>query len=405
MARGCPRGRRMALGAAGLVIALHTLACCMYLLPPRTVARGFQASSWGHEKLQAGSPLRVVVSGLSRWSAVVQFDMIRSLLTESVSLFNASLSTADERDGEPQLQACLASRYCVALVHSFLPDVLLRVHAVFLSHRDVRAVLRSSANHHGSCLLSGPRSLMTAFSDYARWLPHACDDVAAEDLRSHNTVQHLRRYAQRLGLDTLLSLPKLQQLASALATTTWRQRQGVASRVANEVPVRAHSPWHTAAATCRVDAELRLVESGWGRWLETHGYARSSAEAARLRQANDVVDALPQRRELMEGRAWLAGDATRCPLQTAWTRALERSGVWAYSLLRLNTSRGAPHHDLLEHLRAVRDNLQTTPTRASHGPVLNRPTQQERQAQRRAEALLAGAVRRGPMRRHRPELT
>ena len=54
--------------------------------------------------------------------------------------------------------------------------------AVFLTHRDPRDALLSSAQKISSCLAYGTQPLLSAFAHYASWYPHACHDMRYEDM-------------------------------------------------------------------------------------------------------------------------------------------------------------------------------------------------------------------------------
>ena len=97
---------------------------------------------------------------------------------------------------------------------------------------------------------------------------------------------------------------------------------------------------------------MALIEEGWGRWLVAQGYEPAGARF----EGNAMVDSLPQARILMGAADEEADDegggaggggngrvAARCPLQSDWRDALAASGVWRYSRLRVNRSKGAPH--------------------------------------------------------------
>ena len=60
--------------------------------------------------------------------------------------------------------------------------MLERVDAVFLTHRDPRDALLSSAQKISSCLAYGTQPLLSAFTHYASWLPYACFDMRYESM-------------------------------------------------------------------------------------------------------------------------------------------------------------------------------------------------------------------------------
>ena len=86
------------------------------------------------------------------------------------------------------LQGCLTHRVCIVKVHEFLPRVLNQVDAVFVTHRDPRDVLLSSAQKIEACLLAGKQPLESAFRSYAAWVPHACHDMRYEQMAARARV-------------------------------------------------------------------------------------------------------------------------------------------------------------------------------------------------------------------------
>jgi hypothetical protein len=158
-------------------------------LPPARRGEALAAliePKWGLERIRAGQPLRIAVGGLSRSGSTWQF-MVLVLLLEAVVERHSSLEEEEAREvhlayGHRQvdMDGCLSKTYCVAKAHELMPDVVARVDAIFVSHRDLRAVLASSARIFSSCLLYGTQPLMTYFEMYAAWLPYASHDMQYE---------------------------------------------------------------------------------------------------------------------------------------------------------------------------------------------------------------------------------
>ena len=86
-----------------------------------------------------------------------------------------------------------------------MPDLLARTHAVFLTHRDPRDALLSSAQKISSCLAYGTQPLLSAFTHYASWLPYACFDMRYESMIAEGVAVTLRRHLRHLGLPANLS--------------------------------------------------------------------------------------------------------------------------------------------------------------------------------------------------------
>lgn len=99
---------------------------------------------WVARRVAAAKPIRVVAAGLSRSGSTLQFLALRLLLTHAIGSHGRpglTLQTAHGHAVDRDMQACLDSRYCLLKVHEFLPGVLARVDAVFVTHRDPRDAL------------------------------------------------------------------------------------------------------------------------------------------------------------------------------------------------------------------------------------------------------------------------
>ena len=120
---------------------------------------------------------------------------------------------------------------------------------------------------------------------------------------------------------------------------------------ANGVVARRES---AVARYCAHEAEEELIDSGWGGWLVRQGYAVDERERARLSRANSFVEGLPQRAELMGERpiGWAEAEGA-CPRRSEWSRAVEATSVWQYSLLRVNRTEGAPHAINVESISGI----------------------------------------------------
>ena len=250
-------------------------------------------------------------------------------------------------------------------VHEFLPDVLERVDAVFLTHRDPRDALLSSAQKISSCLAYGTQPLLSAFAHYASWYPHACHDMRYEDMIAGGAARTLRAHLRRLGLPH--GPAALVDLVGRLHDATEKPKPTEADAAKTGL-MPGHKTFLTTdpaahdvfseyigqgvfSKYCNLTAEVALIEEGWGRWLVAQGYEPAGARF----EGNAMVDSLPQARILMgaadeeadgEGGGGGGGNgrvAARCPLQSDWRDALAASGVWRYSRLRVNRSKGAPH--------------------------------------------------------------
>lgn len=331
-------------------------------------------SNWGLERLRAGQPLRIAAGGLTRSGSTWQFMALVLLLEAVVERYSSfedeGARTVHAAYGHQQelLDICLGERYCVVKTHEMMPDVVPRVDAIFVSHRNVRDVLASSARIFSSCLLYGNQPLAAYFEMYASWLPYACHDMQYETKVAEGDAMTVRRHAASLGVPCSEALAaeiaaRLEWLThgGAHGDLTPQQRRDLArdfpvGRSLDGTPTHITSTSHDAehagqvrlkeASTlrhCNRTAELALVEDGFGRWMVEHGYYVDEADAARLnRSSNAFVAGLPQAAELMGMRplGWASGGL--CPRRTRWTEDLRRAGVMSYSQTRINFT-GGPH--------------------------------------------------------------
>ena len=348
---------------------------------------------WGLRRIQNGEPVRIAAAGLSRSGSTWQFIML-TLLLEAVVEQHSPLGLAEREvvtafgKVQESFDVCLAQRYCVAKSHAMLPDVLFRVDAVFVSHRDVRTLLQSTARFFSSCLYYGTQPVAPFFAHYAAWLPHACYDMQYEAHQKEGDAVSIQRHARQLGVPCSEELAR--EIAHRIAKLTHggggggkdgggggeggdsrpgsmslqEQRDArrdfalakdadgttpthMTSDPSNPLQARGVVGRREAAVAlhCPRDEERRLVEAGWGRWLVHKGYARDDAEAARLRDGgNGFVEALAQQAVLMGDQplGWAESQGA-CPRRSGWAAELDSAHTWAYSLLRVNRSEGAPH--------------------------------------------------------------
>ena len=298
------------------------------------------STNWSITRLQKGKPLRLVAAGLSRSGSTYQFNLLRLLLVHAVERHvpGGSAKMVHSAHGHriEDLQECLAKRYCVVKVHEFSPDVLLRVHAVFLTHRDPRDALLSSAQRLSSCLIYGSQPLLPAFIAYATWKPHACFDMQYETMVREGDYGTARRHMLALGLRagsraTAFVATQLGEIMRGTAVSGGQS--GLMRGHINQLStapgahrtMRRHLP--ALSSFCNLSLELGLIETGWGGYLKAHGYEATSDPRF---STNALVDSLPQAAVLMAAD----GPPARCPHTSNFDAVLAASGVWRYSLLR-----------------------------------------------------------------------
>ena len=97
---------------------------------------------WGLRRLREGRPMRLVAAGLSRSGSTWQFNALRLLLRHAVRRWGNATGPVVVRSAHGhaigEVQDALAHPYAVVKIHEYTPDVLLRVHAVLVTHRDLR---------------------------------------------------------------------------------------------------------------------------------------------------------------------------------------------------------------------------------------------------------------------------
>ena len=238
-------------------------------------------------KLPGGS-VRVVAAGLSRSGSTWQFNALRILLQHAAAAAGLAESEVGSAHGHSidELQPCLNKRVCVVKVHEFMPRVLLQADAVFLTHRDPRDALLSSAQKISSCLAYGTQPLLSAFAHYASWYPHACHDMRYEDMIAGGAARTLRAHLRRLGLPH--GPAALVDLVGRLHDATEKPKPTEADAAKTGL-MPGHKTFLTTdpaahdvfseyigqgvfSKYCNLTAEVALIEAGWGRWLVAQGY-------------------------------------------------------------------------------------------------------------------------------------
>ena len=283
------------------------------------------ATSWVMHRLNNDKPVHLLAAGMSRSASTWQFNALRLLLEHAVSSVNTQIKVhAAHGHALTELKHCLAQRVCVVKMHEFNPYLLASVHAVFVTHRDIRDVLMSSAGKINACLDSGKQPVASAFLSYAEWLPFACLDMQYEDLMETGAPAQIEILAARLGIahPAHASLPIWSVVMKYFSQNPIRNQRKTAVAIAREIheetqnPIRnqrktgfmmghitgvttrpgAHTRFnHTFMkkyARCDLQNELRRIESGWGGWLTAHNYNSSS-------RTNLVVDQHPKKQWLM----------------------------------------------------------------------------------------------------------
>ena len=313
---------------------------------------------WVMPRLGQNKSVHLLAAGMSRSASTWQFNALRVLLEHAAASVDSRIEVhAAHGHALSDLEHCLAQDVCVVKIHEFTPALLARVDAVFVTHRDLRDVLMSSAGKINACLHSGKQPVASAFASYAAWLPFACVDMQYEEMIETGAPAQIAVLGDRLGITHATPAPPSLSARSALfpllsrlsaslpekpQTPTGRPVSTVA--VAREIEREAHNPVpnqrktgfmlghithvttqpgaharvnHTLmqrhlARRCNVDQELLRIESGWGRWLRKHNYSSSS-------DTNLVVDKLPQKSWLMMQPS---ARAEHCPSKRAWRREL-----------------------------------------------------------------------------------
>ena len=294
-------------------------------------------------KLPGGS-VRVVAAGLSRSGSTWQFNALRILLQHAAAAAGLAESEVGSAHGHSidELQPCLNKRVCVVKVHEFMPRVLLQADAVFLTHRDPRDVLLSSAQKIEACLLYGKQPLEAAFRAYASWLPYACHDMRYEDMVTEGAVGELRRLMGALGIDE--ASVRLLDVAKQLGEVTHRaepnekqqQQTGLMPGHLTHLTTDpgAHDVFSDVVARgafskrCNLTAEIELIELGFGEWLTLQRYP--------LRPTP------PHAADALFAKVGREAALAAAPEPSAYQKMVSESSAKHAALLGPNASRSAP---------------------------------------------------------------
>ena len=299
---------------------------------------------WGLRRIQQGRPLRLAAAGLSRSGSTWQFNALRILLQHAAAAAGLAESEVGSAHGHSidELQPCLNKRVCVVKVHEFMPRVLLQADAVFLTHRDPRDVLLSSAQKIEACLLYGKQPLEAAFRAYASWLPYACHDMRYEDMVTEGAVGELRRLMGALGIDE--ASVRLLDVAKQLGEVTHRaepnekqqQQTGLMPGHLTHLTTDpgAHDVFSDVVARgafskrCNLTAEIELIELGFGEWLTLQRYP--------LRPTP------PHAADALFAKVGREAALAAAPEPSAYQKMVSESSAKHAALLGPNASRSAP---------------------------------------------------------------
>ena len=185
----CLRARRRfaaprALAAAAAAVAAASAA-------ERRLRPAVDDAPAAADAAQAPGGSARVVAGLSRSGSTWQFNALRILLQHAAAAAGLAESEVGSAHGHSidELQPCLNKRVCVVKVHEFMPRVLLQADAVFLTHRDPRDALLSSAQKISSCLAYGTQPL-----EHFPRMRRGCRTRARHEVRGHGHRRRRRRY-------------------------------------------------------------------------------------------------------------------------------------------------------------------------------------------------------------------
>lgn len=310
--------------------------------------------NWVMSRLRNNLSVHVLAAGMSRSASTWQFNALRVLLEHAVESINSPIKVYSAHGHRfSELEPCLLRKVCVVKMHEFNPDILHRVHVVFLTHRDLRDVLLSSAGKINACLHSGKQSVESSFVSYAAWLPFACIDMQYEEFMETGAPFQIAAMADRLGIPRTVLAPSpsrklvywtslfIQSVASippvnVISATSIAHEVSKAQRASRNVNMqkktgfmpghghhvttspKAYTRLHTKAIQryvargCDLEAELRSIEIGWGGWLLWHNYSAPTP-------SNLFVDQLPQKPWLMKQ---LGQAVSHCPYNSSWRKAL-----------------------------------------------------------------------------------
>mmetsp|Transcript_3884 Transcript_3884/g.6460 ORF Transcript_3884/g.6460 Transcript_3884/m.6460 type:complete len:529 (-) Transcript_3884:339-1925(-) len=340
---------------------------------------------WVMNRLRTGGRIHVVAAGLSRSGSTWQFNCLRILLEHATQAAGLSPQLVHSAHGHSlsELEGCLEKQICVVKCHEFMPQVLHRADAIFVTHRDLRDVLLSSVKKIDACLLYGKQPVAMAFASYANWLPHACYDMRYEDLMADDSSTEIQvlALAARLGVALGENTVKISDVLHQLNAVTHRSKpsekqQQKTGLMPGHITKDSSAPgaWErlgkriaNLSKRCNLLSEMALIDLGFSGWLRKEGYtvryradkglmassgphgARAGGlgmrptEAAALtegifdafrEEANMFVNVLPEAAWLMATSALAAPrlHTSVCPLRTHWDDEIRASRIMEYSL-------------------------------------------------------------------------
>lgn len=272
---------------------------------------------WGAARVLAQQPILLVAAGLPNGGDQWQFNVLRIIMEEALRTYGVSApvhTAVLHGDGASPVQQqtqCRAAKYCVLLARQFEPSVVKDAHAVFTTHRDVRDVLLTIAQH-GGCT----EQLLKAFTNYAAYVPHACHDMRYEDMVHQGAAKEAQRLIGVLGMH--VDLMQVVRKIGAWSKAQLAPKHKDALSFVTDDP-GAHRLFRNelgkfASGNCRnLTAQLEQLRTGFGEWLVKERYEAAADESF---ASNVFVDELASRGALM-GMRTAATDTTRCPLRTA----------------------------------------------------------------------------------------
>jgi len=313
--------------------------------------------NWVIDRLKNGRQVHLLAAGMSRSASTWQFNALRILIEHATASEGLKVQVHSAHGHRMvDIEGCLSRRVCVVKMHEFVPALLSKIDAVFLTHRDPRDVLMSSAGKINACLNDGKQPVAVAFMSYAAWLPFACFDMQYESFMATGADTQITELADRLGIPYATRTPPSSIFSfflpyAGLHLTSQSATAGVSIvSIARAIRKDSHNPklntkrqektgfmtGHVTKVTtepgaykrfnnklmqqhvsgrCNIKKELRLIELGWGGWMRRHNYSCDSKE-------NLFVDQLAERSWLMmEDDEQYGGN--RCPYQTLLHQALQ----------------------------------------------------------------------------------
>ena len=272
---------------------------------------------WGAARVLAQQPILLVAAGLPNGGDQWQFNVLRIIMEEAMRTYavNQQVHTAvlsgDGASPVQQQTACRQAKYCVLLARQFEPVVVKDAHAVFTTHRDVRDVLLTIAQH-GGCT----EQLLKAFTNYAAYVPHACHDMRYEDMVHQGAAKEAQRLIGVLGMhvDLMAVVRKIGAWSKAQLAPKHKDALSFVTDDPGAHRLFRNELGKFASGSCRnLTAQLEQLRSGFGEWLVKERYEAAADESF---ASNVFVDELASRGALM-GMRTAATDTTRCPLRSA----------------------------------------------------------------------------------------